>query len=121
MPFQKIEPEPSYVEAKIVVLIVMVVAGLGLAGGYIIFLPIIHATEPVLTVNLTKNVTTQFYIVHSNYSYQNTSPKFKQPDSFRRRLKIQHQHKTLTPKLQIQVNLLPKYIINQGACKPNNK
>jgi len=59
MPIQELEPEPSYIEAKMVVLIVMVVAGLGLVGGYIIFpLLQVQATEPVITAdNLTNNTT----------------------------------------------------------------
>ena len=57
MPSQEIKQEPSYVKTKIVVLIVLVVAGLGLAGGYIIS-PIIHAPEPVyLTTNVTNDST----------------------------------------------------------------
>ncbi len=69
MPIQKLEPEPSYVEAKIVVLIVMVVAGLGLAGGYVIFpLLQVQATEPVLTgANLTNNTTTQSHTPTSSH------------------------------------------------------
>ena len=69
MPIQKLEPEPSYVEAKIVVLIVMVVAGLGLAGGYVIFpLLQVQATEPVLTgVNITNNTTTQSHTPTSSH------------------------------------------------------
>jgi hypothetical protein len=69
MPIQKLEPEPSYVEAKIVVLIVMVVAGLGLAGGYIIFpLLQVQATEPVLTAaNITNNTTTHSHTPTSDH------------------------------------------------------
>jgi hypothetical protein len=77
MPIQKHEPDPSYVEAKIVVLIVMVVAGLGLAGGYIIFpLLQVQATEPVLTGNITNNTTSQSYTptsTHIKKSANNTT------------------------------------------------
>jgi flagellar basal body-associated protein FliL len=75
MPIQKLEHEPSYVEAKIVVLIVLVVAGLGLAGGYVIFpLLQVQATEPVITgVNSTNNTTTQSHTPTSKHIKTSTN------------------------------------------------
>lgn len=78
IPIQEIKQEPSYIEAKIVVLIVMVVAGLGLAGGYIIFpLLQVQASEPVLLPgNLTNNTTTTSQTpttTHTKTSNNNTS------------------------------------------------
>ena len=105
MPIQKLEPEPSYVEAKIVVLIVMVVAGLGLAGGYVIFpLLQVQATEPVLTgANLTNNTTTQS---HTPTSLIPKHPQTTQQTQFRKLLKIQHQPIQQTPDQGIEI-LLP--------------
>jgi len=65
MPPREIKHEPSHVQTKIVVLIVLFVAGLGLAGGYIIS-PIIHTPEPVyLTTNLTNNSTSYNPTTHT--------------------------------------------------------
>jgi hypothetical protein len=78
MPIQEIEPEPSYIEAKVVVLIVMVVAGLGLAGGYIIFpLLQVQATEPVITVDNLTNNTTESHTPTSTHTkkYTNNTTK----------------------------------------------
>jgi hypothetical protein len=82
MPSQKIKHEPSYVKTRIVVLIVFVVAGLGLAGGYIIS-PIIHTPEPVyLTTNVTNDSTsytpTTHTITHTHSSNNKTLQKAAQ-------------------------------------------
>jgi len=75
MPSQEIKHEPSYVKTKIVVLIVFVVAGLGLAGGYIIS-PLIHAPEPVyLTTNVTNDSTSYAPSTHTKTHIQSSDNK----------------------------------------------
>ncbi len=75
MPSPEIKHEPSYVKTKIVVLIVFVVAGLGLAGGYIIS-PLIHAPEPVyLTTNVTNDSASYTPTTHTKTHTQSSNNK----------------------------------------------
>jgi hypothetical protein len=104
MPIQEIEPEPSYIEAKVVVLIVMVVAGLGLAGGYIIFpLLQVQATEPVITVDNLTNNTTESHTPTSTHTKKYTTTQQRQ---FKKLFKIPQHPSQQTHETKIEIHLL---------------